>query len=130
MTARPSLAPQPTAPSIDGASQADAICIDAAEERDDIPVTGSDSEDFASEEFAVSQIMFDAAYRLASLGASELAATMEAYAQSRADLAVAYDQELMLGVNDASVAVEAAADRLAIAASDAGAFDCVALAES
>jgi hypothetical protein len=96
----------------------------------DVPVTGDDSEDFAIEEFAVSQILVDAADRLAGIGATELATAMEAYAQSRGDLAVAYNRELSQGVFDASDAVDAAADRTAEVASDYGAMGCVELVQS
>jgi hypothetical protein len=102
----------------------DSLCADAVDEIDRVPTSGDDAEDFAIEEYAISEILRDLADEVASAGAGDLSAALDEYAQARADLAVAYDSEMIDQVNAASANVDQAAQGVASAAYSVGAPTC------
>ena len=116
-------ASEPTSPAELG-DGVDYLCEDAMSAIDDVPTGGSDDEDFAIEEFAVSEILRDLALELSEAGASELSDAVAVYAESRAALAVAYDTGGYDTVNAAFSDVELAAAEVARAAAAAGAYSC------
>lgn len=121
----PSPEPPPTTePAPDPAADADLLCEDARSAIDDVPTTGSDDEDFAAEEYAVAEILRGLSAELDGVGAGELSDAVADYAQSRADLAVAYDQGSYDAVEAAFSEVELAAEEVAGAAAQAGASSC------
>lgn len=109
------------------AGDVDAVCADALAALRDLPTSGADSEDFASQQVAIAQILHDLAEGLASLGAGDLSAAVERYAQANSDLAVAFDQGQFN--TDAEYArIEQAGQEVADAASALGTSTCQELA--
>jgi hypothetical protein len=116
---------------LDGSSgDIDALCQEATSDLGTIPTSGDSAEDFAAEEYAVSQVLRDLAVALSDAGAEDLSAAVEAYAGSRAELAIAYGENLLEKVNEASDAVDRAASALVLAAQDAGSSACEAVPEA
>lgn len=102
----------------------DALCETAAAEIAEVPTGGLDTSDFALEESAVAQILYGLADELAAAGAGDLSGAVQAYADARSDLALAYDQGGLDEADAAQAAVDTAAQGVVDAASAANAPAC------
>lgn len=114
----------PSTTSTDSLATIDALCTQAMSDIVAISVYGDSPEDFAIQEYAVSQILYELASSLAAVGADDLAVGAEGYAASRAGLAIAYEQNLLQAVDDAMVVVEQAAADFVGLATMAGSTAC------